>query len=255
MSGSGTQAVDRAAELLSLVVQGDSPHSFTELADETGLAKSTASRLLQALERHRLLERDGDGGFSPGPLFAVYAARHDPTDELVRAATPVLERLGEETRETVNLAVPRGAAVVQVAQVDSTYLLGATNWVGVDVPGHCSALGKVLFAHAALPLPRGPLERRTPRSVASLAALRRELAAIRRAGYATACEELEEGLDAVAAPVYGYHGDVVAAVGISGPSLRIRDRLERLGRLLCEEAATLSALLGHRPRREASRDA
>ncbi|MFC5993574.1 IclR family transcriptional regulator [Pseudonocardia hispaniensis] len=246
----GTQAVDRAAALLALVVRAEGPRTFTSLVDELGLAKSTTSRLLQALERHRLLLRDRDGAFRPGPLFTLYAARHDPVHDLVDAARSTLQRIGEATAETVNLAVPRGDAVVQVAQVDSTFLLGATNWVGVDVPAHCTALGKVFYAHEALPLPAGPLEQRTPHSRTDPAALRRDLAEVVRRGFAVSREELELGLVAVAAPIRSGDGAVIAAVSVSGPTPRLGDRLERIGKLLVNETATLSAQLGHPPRKE-----
>ena len=122
----GTQAVDRAAELLAHVVEAAAPRTFTSLVEETGLAKSTASRLLQALERHRLVQRDRSGGFRPGAVFALYAARQSFGSDFVELTTPTLERIGARTGETVNLAVPRGDAVVQVAQVDSVHLLGTT---------------------------------------------------------------------------------------------------------------------------------
>ncbi|MBA2522272.1 MAG: helix-turn-helix domain-containing protein, partial [Solirubrobacterales bacterium] len=122
MPTNGTQAIDRAAQLLSLVVLADEPPGHADLVARTGLAKSTASRLLQALERHRLLFRDDAGSYQAGPLFALYATRHEPLDELTRAAQPTLGHLSAATGETVNLAVVRGNAVVQVAQVDSTFM-------------------------------------------------------------------------------------------------------------------------------------
>ena len=79
LTTTGTQAIDRAAELLSRVVLADEPPGFGELVLHTGLAKSTASRLLQALERHRLVHRDDSGGYAAGPLFALYASRREPT--------------------------------------------------------------------------------------------------------------------------------------------------------------------------------
>lgn len=242
----GTQAIDRAAELVTLVVRADRACSFADLVEQTGLAKSTGSRLLHALERHQLLERDDDG-FRPGALFAVYAARHEPIVELERVAAPVLRRVGELTGETVNLAIPRGQSVVQIAQVDSTFMLGAINWVGVDVPAHCTALGKVFYAFDRIALPAAPLARRTPRSPRSTAQLNRELDRVRDLGYAVTRGELEPGLDAVAAPVRGPDGRVVAALSVSGPDVRLADKLDELGRLLLTETATLSGLLGHQP--------
>ena len=247
---SGTQAVDRAAELLSRVVLADEPPAFATLVTGTGLAKSTASRLLQALERHRLVARDDSGGYAPGPLFATYARRHDPIDELVTLARPTLDRISEATGETVNLAVARGYGVVQVAQVDSTFLLGTTNWVDVDVPPHCSALGKVFYAAGALPLPSGELERRTARTVTDPAELAAELRSFAKRGYAVTSGELEVGLDAVAAPVRDRTGSVVAALGVSGPSDRICSRVPQLGALLTTCAAELSDALGFVTKKE-----
>jgi len=245
----GTQAIDRAAELLSLVVLADEPQGHADLVARTGLAKSTASRLLQALERHRLLFRDDAGSYQAGPLFALYATRHEPLDELTRVAQPTLERLSAATGETVNLAVVRGNAVVQVAQVDSTFMLGTTNWVGVDVPAHCSALGKVLYAWGGLDLPTEPLRRLTHNTITRPADLRRQLAQISKQGYAVVRGELEIGLDAVAAPVYNLSGELTAAIGVSGPADRISHELPVLAELIKGQARALSALLGHQPRK------
>lgn len=242
----GTQAVDRAAELLARVVEAAGPRTFTSLVEETGLAKSTVSRLLQALERHRLVQRDRSGAFRPGAVFALYAVRHGVGSDFVELMTPTLERIGARTGETVNLAVPRGDAVVQVAQVDSVHLLGTTNWVGLSVPAHCSALGKIFYAFRTLPLPTGTLERRTPHTITSRTELERDLATVIRRGYAVAREELEPGLVAVAGPVHARDGTVVAAISVSGPTARITDRrADQFGALLVAEAASLSSILGH----------
>jgi len=198
----GTQAIDRAASLLVRVIEADAPQTFSRLLTESGLPKSTASRLLSALERHGLLRRDARGAFVPGPVLTRYAGRAGIAD-LVTAVQPTLERLGEKTGETVNLAVPVADGVEQVAQVDSRYLLGATNWVGLRVPLHCSALGKVFVAYGAAELPRGPLERRTQHTITDRARLAAQFAEIRRTGYGVAAEELEPGLIAVAARCAG----------------------------------------------------
>ncbi|UPK76049.1 IclR family transcriptional regulator [Nocardioidaceae bacterium SCSIO 66511] len=245
----GTQSIDRAAEVLSLVVRSEEPVTYTQVVEMTDLARSTVSRLLQALERNGLLERDKDGRFRGGALFAQYAARFDRVESLAAAAEPSLERVGEETGETVNLGVPSGDTVVHVAQVDSTFVLGATNWVDVEVPPHTSALGKVMYAYDALPMPRGPLQRRTPATLTSRAKLERELRDVRELGYAVTHGEFEEGLDAVAAPVHGPDGAVHAALGISGPSLRLADEHRRYGELLVTEAEMLSKVLSRRLRK------
>lgn len=244
----GAQAVDRAASLLTLVVESDGPITFTDLVEESGLARSTTSRLLAALEANHLLERDLSGTYRSGALFALYAARHDPWSQVVRLATPILEKVGSATGETVNLAIPRGDAVVQIAQVDSTYLLSPRDWMQVNVPPHCSALGKVLYAYYALAVPEGDLPQLTDKSLDCSDELERQLPQIRRAGYAVAREELEIGLDAVAAPVVGGDGEVVAALGVSGPSARLKDNTKEIGQLLVEHANSVSRLLRPRTR-------
>ena len=132
----GTQALDRAVQLVSSVVQATEPLSFAELQESSGLAKSTTSRMLAALERGGLLERDDSGGYVAGSLFWLYAARHDPWEELVRLARPVMEQMGCDTHESVHLSVIRADRVLQVAQVDSRYLLGTRDWTEIDVPAH-----------------------------------------------------------------------------------------------------------------------
>lgn len=249
----GTQAVDRACGLVALVVRAPEPLTFTDIADAAGLARSTTSRLLAALERTDLLQRDPSGAYVAGSLFALHAARHDPWEETARAALPFLEQLRDDTGETAHLGVPRGAAVQHVAQVDSAYLLATRDWTELQVPEHCSALGKVLYAYGRLPLPEAPLERPTERSIGDLATLEAELAQVRRRGSATAVDELEVGLTAVAVPVRGRDGEVVAALGVSGPTARLADRLDDVARLLRDQGAALSALLHRQTGRQTGR--
>jgi len=245
----GTQAVDRAARLLAEVVHSSDPMTFTGLSAATGLAKSTTSRLLLALERNGLVRRDDHGRFLPGEMFVSFAWRGGAEAGLVAVAQPFLERLGKATGETVNLGVASNGMVDQIAQVDSTYLIGGTNWVGLSVPLNCSALGKVLLAYGAAELPPGPLERRTAKSITADAALRTDLAAVRARGYAVTDEELEPGLITVATPVRGYDGNVVAAVSVSAPTTRMsRENVATAAGYCAEETAALSAVLGYRQR-------
>jgi IclR family transcriptional regulator, acetate operon repressor len=246
----GTQAVDRAAQLLIQVVHGPGPLTFTELTAAAGLAKSTTSRLLMALERHGLVQRDGRGRFRPGEVFVSYAWRGGAEAGLVTVAQPFLDRLGEATAETINLGVASRGMVEQIAQVDSTYLIGGTNWVGLSVPLHCAALGKVLLAYGAAELPPGRLDRRTPKTITSRAALELDLSEVRRRGYAVTDEELEPGLVAVAAPVYRDGAAVVAALSVSGPASRLTQaRIPVVAAQCAGEAGALSAVLGYQPQR------
>jgi len=172
-------------------------------------------------------------------------------------AQPFLERLGKATGETINLGVASNGMVEQIAQVDSTYMIGGTNWVGMSVPLHCSALGKVLLAFGAAILPPASrLDKRTEKTITNEAALKANLATVRARGYAVTDEELEPGLVAVAAPVFGFDGAVAAALSVSAPATRMTpDRVASIAERCVEEAVGLSAVLGYRQRGRHTRKA
>jgi IclR family transcriptional regulator, acetate operon repressor len=221
----GTQAIDRAAELLVRVVESSRPLGVGELATGSGLPKSTTSRLVGALERRGLVQRAGDRRVAPGPILLRFAHR-DTSAGLVDLAAPALRALSELSGETINLGVPTPLGVEHLAQEESRHFVGGTNWVGRRVPYDTTANGKVLRAFSA-ERPAG-------------------LQAIRAQGYAVAIDELEHGLAALAAPVFGPEGIAVAALSISGPTIRLtRDRIAELVPALLEQARLVSARLGH----------
>lgn len=242
---SGAQAVERAARIVELVVEAQAPLTTTQIATELGLAMSTASRILSALETGRLLESN-PLGYVAGPLFWLYAARHDPWEEVARLAHPVMERAAQETLETVHLGVVRNGEVVHVAQIDTEYLLGAQDWGSRQVPPHASALGKVIYAYEGLPVPTRRLERLTERTITRRATLEQQLEQVRTQGYASTVDELELGLTAIAAPLLDLGSRAFGALGVSGPTSRLAGRVEEVGRLLVDEAEELNQLLRRR---------
>ena len=228
----GTTAIDRGADLLLRVLESEEPIALTDLASAAGLPKSTASRLVSALERRGLVEQDGERGrLRPGPAILRVAERSMLERSIVELARPALDVLAEATGETINLAVPGPEGVEHIAQVDSRHFLGAGQWLGRSVGYDHSANGKVFAAFGRAPVG---------------ASSARELDAVRRTGVATSIDELEIGLTAMAAPVRGARGEVIAALSMSGPSLRMTPaRIEELAPILSREAATLSRRLGH----------
>ncbi len=235
-NASGTQSIDRAAQLLVAVADSVEPIGIGELAEATDLPKSTVSRLVAALERHALVQRDGARGpLRPGPVMMRLARRGVGDRDLVDLAADSLRRLADASSETINLAVPTPLGVEHLSQVDSHHFIGSTNWIGRCVPHTSTAVGKVFLAFGAVRLTR------------EHAALRPELETVRARGYATAIGELEPGLAAIAAPVRDGSGDVLAALSISGPEGRLtRERITELAPGLLQEAATVSARLGYR---------
>jgi len=227
-ASTGTQAIERAAQLLVRVVEAPRAPSVGELATRAGLPKSTTSRLLSALERQGLVQRLGDRGrVRPGPVLLRFASR-DGSPTLVELAQPSLRRLAEASGETINLAVPGVEGVEHLSQEDTAHLVGITDWVGRRVPFELAANGKCFLAFG------------TGDSTA-------ELDRVRARGFATSIDELEEGLSAVAAPVFGAAGDPIAALSISGPSARLTsERIARLAPLLIQECGELARRLGNR---------
>src|SRR6266545_3044676 len=244
----GVRSVSRAVRALELIAeQGEL--GVTDLGRGLGVHKATASRLAATLADGGLIERDPVSdryrlGFGLIRLVGAALAGVD----LVRTAHPVLEELAERTRETVNIGVLSGDAVLYLDQVSSSHLIASTNWVGRRTPLHCSSSGKVFLAHLPEALRQvlaRPLEALTPRTVTDPARLRRQLEEVRVRGYATIQEEIERGLNAVAAPVRQLNGEVAAALSVSGPSFRVRPvDLPRLGRLAIDAAGAISRRLG-----------
>jgi len=222
---------EHTAHLLAAVVER-SPRTVTELTDVVGV---DAAPLIEALERFGLVASDA-AGVRPGATLRA---------DLAELARPILERLAAESGETANLILPRPEGTEAIAQVDGRHVLGATNWIGRRLGLHCTAAGKVFLAFGVASPADGPLERVASATITDSAALAAEIESVRAAGYATLVDELEEGLSAVGAPVRDRGGAVVAALTVSGATLRLpAQRLALLGRLAVEQADCLSELLG-----------
>ena len=219
----GTQAIERAAQLLVRVVESAEPPSIGELSTDSGLPKSTTSRLVSALERQGLVQRLGERGrLRPGPVLLRYASR-DGSQTLIELAAPSLHRLADASGETINLAVPGIDGVEHLAQEDTAHFVGVTDWVGRRVPFDLAANGKCFLTFGGAGCPQSD--------------------EIRRNGYATSIDELEVGLTAMAAPVLGANGIAIAALSISGPTTRLRPRIDELAPQLKAEANSLSLQL------------
>jgi IclR family transcriptional regulator, acetate operon repressor len=230
-TGATYQSAERALALLTSFDDTRIELGVTEMAKSIGVHKSTASRLAAALERAGLLSRHGRRyrlGLEVIRLGTLALRSFD----FIASMQPAMDKLSQQTGETVNLAVPDGADILNVAEVASTFILSCSGgWIGRRTRPHAAANGKVLMAYGAIGIPL-TLERYTDHTIVTHEALEAELAAVRRNGYATAVAELEDGLVAVAAPVFDGAGACLAALSVSGPASRMRpEALDQLGRL------------------------
>jgi DNA-binding IclR family transcriptional regulator len=247
----GVQSVDRALTILGVLARiGEA--GVTEIAGELGVHKSTAFRLVATLEAHDLVEQTEDRGkYRLGMGLVRLAGAGTARLDVVQEARPLCRRLAAECGETVNIAVLADRSALYVDQVAGGSGLQSHNWVGQRIPLHATSNGKVLLSELSRAEVDGLVERlraHTERTITTRAALHRELAKVREQGYAVAADELETGLTAIAVPVRSAHGEVVASMSVSGPSLRMTaDRVQTLVPVLAEAAAAVSRRLGWLP--------
>ena len=220
---SRVQSIERAFAVLAALADG--PIGVTDVAERTGLPKSTAARLLASLAREGVVEQvPGDTRYRLGGRLAMLAAGLLPTRSLGRLARPSLVELSAKVGEAAGLSVPEGDLVHYIDQVDTPNPVSVRDWTGSRLPMHAVSSGQVLLAFrpvAALEkyLER-PLERFTERTLVDPETLRARLQDVRRDGYAWVREEFDRGINSVAAPIADVSGEVVAAVHLHGPSYR-----------------------------------
>lgn len=225
----GVQSVDRALHALEILAR-EGEAGVTELAAAIGVHKSTASRLLGSLEERELVEQVHERGkyrlgFGILRLANAVSGRLDVSNQ----GREICENMAAEVGETVNIAVLRSHYAVNVDQARGPSAIGTQNWVGALTPLHATSSGKVLLAYMAPELRRGLLKNAgltpfTDNTVTSIDELDEALEHVHRDGYAVSLEELELGLNAVAAPIRDHRGTVIAALSVSGPVYRMTEQ-------------------------------
>jgi DNA-binding IclR family transcriptional regulator len=220
-------SVDRAISILQALARRG-PMTVTDLAAELDIHKSTAFRLLATLEARGLVDQTSSRGkYQLGFGVVRLAERATGQRDLAVLARPVCEELAATVGETVNIVISDGSTITTIDQVMGSSAVTVVNWMGRRGSLHATASGKVFLAH--MPEDRlqsflsKPLERFTGNTVVDAGQLRGQLEEIRETGYGITYEEDEVGLAAMAAPIRGLDGEIVATVAISGPVFRIND--------------------------------
>lgn len=245
------QSVDRAVRILEMLAS-EGELTVGEVAEKLQVHSSTASRLIETLAARELIERSSATGsvrLAAG-LLRLAGATASQLD-LSTEAQPVCAALAGSLGETANVAILSGDVAINVCQAQGTSTVTMHNWVGQHTVLHATSSGKVLLAHLdsrhRTRLLRRNLERFTDATLCSAAELRPELNGVRKRGWAQAVEEYETGLNAVAAPVRGHDGKVIAALSAAGPAYRLSvQRLPEVATAVVAAAEDVSARMGYR---------
>jgi IclR family acetate operon transcriptional repressor len=249
----GTQSVLRAVALLKAFTDARPELSLTELARTAGLNKTTAYRMLTALEAEGMVLRSTEtGGYRLGPGAIDLGGRALRANSLRALAHPELQRLAAETGETASLEVLAGAQAMVLDEVLGPHLVGSVQSIGTSWPAHATSTGLAILAYlddarreATL---AGPLARLNTRTITDRGKLDAALEQVRRAGYATALDQIEDDYAAVGAPVFSFDREPVAAISVGGPSSRLSAaKIKDAALRVVAAAGRVSTQLGYRP--------
>lgn len=248
--GGAVQVIDRALATLSVIADSDGV-TLTELAQQAGLAPSTAHRILASLEAHRFVAHDSERG-----LWVIGVGAFEVGSSFVRSRRLAsigrlkMHEMMEETGETINLGVEDDGEVIFISQIESHGALRAFFRAGSRAHMHASGVGKALLAqkpddHVRAILHRRGLTRFTDHTLVTAADLFHNLAEIRVRGWSVDNEERTLGMRCVAAPIFNEYCEAIAGVSLSGPTVRVTpERAAELGPFVKRAAAEITASIG-----------
>lgn len=232
---STTRTLDRAFSILRIVAGHPQGIGVTAIAAELGLAKSTISRLLTALDSWDMVERTAENRFRIGPEPVRWVSRQAFTDTLPALARPVLQKIAAETGEAAAICILQGFQVLYLDHVQSYQDIQVRDWTGERIPLHVSSAGKTLLAYSRPDFVeiffQHPLLPLTEKTIVDSEQLREELAVVQKHGYAISDEEYAEGIVGLAVPLFNRQGDAIAAINVYGPKFRLNG-LEKQAKII-----------------------
>ena len=244
------QALDRGLKILAVVADGDAL-SLSEIAARSGIAASTAYRMLTTLASHGMVEFDGQAqlwsvGVETYRMGSAFLRRR----KLVDRARAIMQELMVATGETANLGVAEDGCVVFVSQVETHQAIRAFFRPGTRSPFHASGIGKAILSHLAPEriaaiVRKAGLAAYTTKTLADPASLAKDLAESQVRGFSIDDEERHPGMRCVAAAIFNEFGEPVAGISISGPTVRVTpDRAANIGPLVHRAAEEVTKAIG-----------
>ncbi|WP_158291564.1 IclR family transcriptional regulator [Marinicauda algicola] len=216
------RTLEKALDLLRVVVEDGGQRSFSKLAQDVALPASTAHRLGVVLERYGFILRERPGRYLPGPWLMAFARRFDERTVLARISRPILRELSQRWRQTVHLGVLEDSMVTYLAKAAHGPAAEFTR-EDMQLEAYCSGIGKVLLANVspaarARYLSDGPFVALTSNTIVDPELLRKHLEEVEVQGWAFDDAEVFEDLKCLAVPVMGADCSVIAAISISAPA-------------------------------------
>jgi IclR family transcriptional regulator, KDG regulon repressor len=243
--------IDRAAQILDCFGFDHQELSVSEIGAKTGLHRSTAHRILMALEYNDLIKQNpSTGKYHLG--IKLFKLGHQAVSQLNlrEICRPFLSRLMNDTKETIHLAVLDDDQVLYLDKVEGPHALRMPSRVGRYIPTYCTSLGKAMLSclddqEVKSILRRQTLKPHTENTVKNINQLLADLRSVRKRGYAVDNEEIEIGLRCVGAPLRDYTGGMVGAISVAAPSARLSEKnTPVIGRMVIAIAAGISQKLG-----------
>ncbi len=247
------QSVERTLRIMEFMASRGSPMSLGEISSNLDLKLSTAHRLLKTLILKGFAEQDiTTGKYKLGIKTFLIGNTALYNLDIRAVARPFLEKLVETFNETANLAVLDQLDVIYIDQIESQKMVKMLARLGSKIPAYTNAVGKVLLAGLSSSelttyFKNNQFQLLTKKTVISFEQFKKELETIKKQGYALDLEETDEGITCAASAIYNHMGRVIAALGVSGPSHRMRIYFEKkdLINSLKEAANGISFKLGY----------
>jgi DNA-binding IclR family transcriptional regulator len=253
------QVLDRAVRILDCFGFDHQELSVSEIGISTGLHKSTAHRILMALECNDLIKQNPETGrYHLGIKLFKLGNQAVLQFDLREICRPFLIQLMDKTKETVHLAVMDDDQVLYLEKVEGPHALRMPSRVGRHITTYCTSLGKAMLsclgeAEVKRVIQKHQFKAFTPHTIRSLDLLLADLRAVRKRGYSIDNEEIEIGLRCVGAPIQDHTGKMIGAISVAAPSARLTNqKISLFGRLVTEVAANISKELGYEKQKRAN---
>lgn len=248
------ESISRGFKLLSIVCKSTKPLSLSELSKESNLSLSTIQRLSYTLQHLGLLDRDPrTKKYKLGPEMITLSFVVINNLTLKKVAYPHMKQLSEKINEVVALAVLSGTQVIIIGSIKTQRVLNVSTSGGESIPIHATASGKAMMAFLPEPnveilLSMLSFEKITNNTITSLKTFKAQLTEVRKRGFASAINESNSGLGALAAPIRGNDGEVIAALTVLVPTARVpKTKLtNNYGPQLVKTAGRISFDMGYR---------